>query len=321
LIGQPLGKDRYLATRRTLAVGPRTPVSLAVLATIGAGTALGWWLSARTSWPGRPAYILSQVLLATAFFQAFALMHECGHGTASASPALNVVIGHLTSLGCFLPFYPWRYIHQEHHRWTGNLARDPTLGAVRRWLQAGDVPVVVRWCWRAWIPLSALVQHLVFLSYPLRMARNPATPRRQLWRCAASVLFLAAAYAALAAIVRPAPGRFLPALVIYLLAAELVNLPHHVGAPTTDGRLPVWEQWHSTRSCVYPPPLAWFCVLNFNLHVEHHTFPSLPWYRLPAARHLLRPALGARYQQEIGIEWSLRNRRRPLDTVIRPDRG
>jgi acyl-lipid omega-6 desaturase (Delta-12 desaturase) len=57
-------------------------------------------------------------------------------------------------------------------------------------------------------------------------------------------------------------------------------------------------------------------VLNFNFHVEHHLFPSLPWYRLRKARRLVTAALAASYQECIGISWNLGNRTRSIDTII-----
>jgi omega-6 fatty acid desaturase (delta-12 desaturase) len=308
----PFGPDQYLALKRSLATRPRTLVSLGVLAMMTTLVAVGLWLVER-SWP---EFLLSQVLFAIVFFQAFGLLHECGHSTASPRPAVNAVIGHLASLFCFLPFYPWRFIHQAHHQWTGHLDKDPTLAAVRRWRRDGRVPPLVRWAWRSWIPLAALVQHVVFWSYPLRLARTPGTPRRTLSRCAFSVLFLGLAYAAFFYF-GPVPPRHLAlAVILYLVATEAVNVPHHMGTPLGEARLSPWEQWRSTRSCHYPAGLSELLVLNFNFHTEHHTFPFLPWYRLRAARTQLRIALGADYREEIGVRWNLRHRTRSLEALV-----
>jgi omega-6 fatty acid desaturase (delta-12 desaturase) len=307
-------KAQFLVLKRVLMTRPRTLVSVAVLASIAGFGALALWL-AGGSWP---AYLASQLLLAIVFFQGFGLLHDCGHNTASPTDWVNVAFGHIASVVCFLPFYPWRYIHQQHHLWAGNLQRDPVLAAIRRWTAVGKVPAVLGWGWRLWLPLLAPVQHVVFWLYPLKLASLPQRDWRQLLRCTASVLFLGAAYLALFALVGEhlPPSHFVPALLIYMLAAELVNLPHHVGAPLSTERLPPWRQWISTRTCVFPRGVAEFCMLNFNFHVEHHVFPFLPWYRLRAAQRLLRQAIGAPYQEEVGIGWSVRNRARPLDQVI-----
>lgn len=263
-------------------------------------------------------YLLSQLMLAIAFFQGFSLLHECGHGSASPQRWLNTLVGHLASVLCFLPFYPWRDIHREHHVWVGNIEKDPTYAAAKRWIARGRVPWVIRLAWRSWIPLAALVQHVVFWAYPVRLARSGVVGKGQLIRCAGSVLFLPSAYLLLfwwqPLIFRP--STFALGVGVYLFVVELVNLPHHLGTQTTHGRLPPWEQWRSSRSCVYPLGISEFVVLNFNFHVEHHLFPSLPWYRLRQARGMVRHALGGLYPEEVGISWNLRNRRRDMEAIV-----
>jgi omega-6 fatty acid desaturase (delta-12 desaturase) len=313
-----LAKAEYLALKRALMVRPRTSVNLGVLVSIAGLGTLALWLAGR-SWG---EFFVAQLLLATVFFQAFALLHECAHGSASSRAWVNVVVGHAASVVCGLPFYPWRAIHQQHHLWTGNVDRDPSLASVRRWRKAGGVPAIVRWSWRSWIPMAALLQHVVFLTYPLRLARaasaQSAADRRQLLRCALSVAFLLLAYPLLFRLAGQYlhPGRWWLGVVIYLVAEELVNLPHHLGMPTTDARLPPWEQWRATRSCRYPWGVSEFFVLNFNFHTEHHLFPGLPWYRLRHARQLVRARLGQRYREEIGIGWNLRHRGADMDAVV-----
>jgi omega-6 fatty acid desaturase (delta-12 desaturase) len=306
------GPAEYLSLKRALATRPRTLMSVGVLVVMATLAALGLWLVER-SWP---EFLLSQVLFAIVFFQGFGLLHECGHSTASPRPAINAVIGHVASLFCFLPFYPWRFIHQAHHQWTGHLDKDPTLAAVRRWRRDGRVPPLVRGAWRSWIPLAALVQHVVFWSYPLRLFRTPGTQRRTLVRCALSVLFLGAAYAAFFWLGPVPPRHLVLAVLLYLVATEAVNIPHHMGTPLGETRLSPWEQWRSTRSCRYPAVLSELLVLNFNFHTEHHTFPFLPWYRLRAARTQLRAALGAHYREEVGVRWNLRHRTRSLEALV-----
>jgi acyl-lipid omega-6 desaturase (Delta-12 desaturase) len=311
------GKAEYVALKRTLKTRPSTLISLCVVAVMATLATAGIWLSTG-DWP---AFLLSQVVLAIVFFQGFALLHECGHGVASSSNVVNVALGHLASAVCLLPFYPWRYIHQQHHLHAGNLENDPVLASIKRWRQAGRIHPVLRVAWRTGIPLLALVQHLVFWSYPLQLARRRDIDRRQLMRCGLSVLFLVAVYATVMLFAGQYLHfrRFALALVIYLVATEAVNLPHHVGAPVTTGRLAPWQQWQSTRSCRYPRGLSELLVLNFNYHVEHHVFPALPWFRLRAAHHLLRRSLGSHYREESGVSWSFRSRAHDLTQVIIPE--
>jgi fatty acid desaturase len=89
-----------------------------------------------------------------------------------------------------------------------------------------------------------------------------------------------------------------------------------VDRPTTDRKLPLWEQAHSTRSCYYPRGISEFLVLNFNFHIEHHLFPTLPWYRLRRARALVKPVLGDGYTEEVGVTWNLRRRAEDMGRVL-----
>ena len=275
--------------------------------------ALGLWLLTRnTTW----AYVCAQLVFPIVFFQSFSLLHDCGHGSGMPRRWMNTVLGHYLSAGCFMPYYPWKHVHTLHHTWTGNLERDPTLKVRRRWRATRDVPWLMRVAWRTWIPLGAVINHVVLWSHPFQVARDGT--RGQLLRCVFSVVYLAAFYWGLhsydPALFRV--GNFLPAIVIYLVAVELVNLPHHSDLRTASHRLPLWEQAHSTRSCYYPIVVSELFVLNFNFHIEHHLFPALPWYRLRRARALIKPALGSGYEEAIGLEWNLKRRFTDIRKVL-----
>jgi omega-6 fatty acid desaturase (delta-12 desaturase) len=264
-------------------------------------------------------YLTAELILAAVFFRAFCILHECGHGSASRQRWQNVLSGHLASIFCFLPFYPWKYIHEEHHRWSGHLDKDPTAKALATWKQSRKVPALVRFTWRTWIPLGALIQQFVFWFYPAKLWRQHGFRSPQSFRTTASVSFLGAVYAALLWWLPWAPlvKAFIPAFVIYLVINELVNIPHHVDRPFGfPERLRPWQQYQTSRSCYYPPFVSELFILNFNFHVEHHLFPALPWYRLRAARSLVKEALAEHYEETWGISWNLRRRREDLETVV-----
>ena len=143
--------------------------------------------------------------------------------------------------------------------------------------------------------------------------------RGRLLRTLCSVVWPLGAYASLyvSAPTLAAPSSFGLAFLFYLMAEELVNIPHHVDMSVFDGKLPVWEQYRATRSCYYPRGVSELLVLNFNFHAEHHLFPNLPWYRLRDARALLKPVLGGEYQEAVGIRWNIEGRRRSLEDIVK----
>ena len=314
-------KSQYRAAQQRLVFSPRFGVTLAVLVCDAGLAAAALWMifSVAHGW----LYWTGQALLAIFYFHNFAVLHEAGHGNIDRRDAVNVAIGHYASLFCFLPFYPWRYIHHEHHAWTGNPEKDPTMKQILAFKTRRRIPVLVKFAWRSWIPLGALLQHLVLWSYPLSAWREGKKRRRIFSHMLVSVLFLAAGYACLIAFA-PAwfrPGRLWPSLVIYLIAVELVNFPHHLDMPTVHPQSPrqrlyVWEQQATTRSCRYPDILGELLVLNFNLHTEHHLFPTLPWFRLKQARELVKPMLQPGYTEVHGIWWNYELRAGDLEHLV-----
>ncbi len=315
-------KAQYFHLRSELAFHRHLAVTLGVIAFDVA--LLVFAITGIRRGPQSSLFWVAQVLLALLYFHNFALLHEAGHGNVHSGRHLNTWIGHYASLFCFLPFFPWKYIHHEHHTWTGNLDRDPTLYQVKKMKREGRVPWIVRFAWRSWIPFGGLLQHTVFWLYPLRSWREGRLSAFQQRRSLFSVVFLAVAYLLLAAF-GPAWltfSRVWPSLVIYLIAVELVNFPHHIDMPVVshpDHKLPPWEQHQTTRSCNYGI-FSGLLVLNFNLHTEHHLYPTLPWYRLTSVRDQLKPVLAEEYHEVPGLAWNLENRTCDPEQIMLRDR-
>jgi len=307
-------RDWYLGLRSKLSFEPRLAPTLAIVLF----DAILVWGAAKVARVGAiPGTFMAACMLAIVLFNAFSILHECGHGSASRYGWINTLLGHAASTFCFIPFFPWKYIHQKHHAWTGNLAKDPVLKSLRTWKDS-SVPWLVRACWRCWIPLGAMLQHVVYLSYPFEMWKAGEMTRTKAIRSVVSLLWLlvSSCFAVVAALVWLGPASVVLALILFFAAEELVNIPHHVDMPVFDQKLPIWGQYAATRSCYYPVVISELCVLNFNFHIEHHLFPSLPWYRLRRARALVREALGASYQEAVGVRWNFRNRKRGLDVIV-----
>jgi acyl-lipid omega-6 desaturase (Delta-12 desaturase) len=311
---EQLDRAGYLRLRASLRFTPRFLPTFAILVMDAVLLALAVSLLRGGHIVG---FLLAQVLLAIVFFNAFSVLHECGHGSASRFSWLNTLVGHVASVFCFIPYFPWKYIHLKHHTWTGSIDRDPVLRSVQRWRNSG-VPWIVRASWWLWIPTGALLQHFVYLAYPLVMWRSGEMTRVKWLRTICSLLWIPVAYCSLWLLVPDllAPSNWLLAVGLFLVAEELVNIPHHVDMSAFDTKLPIWEQHRATRSCYYPLGVSELLVLNFNFHTEHHLFPSLPWYRLRRARALLKEALSEHYQEAIGIQWNIEHRKHDLQSIV-----
>lgn len=317
-----MNKAEYFTVKRRLAFEKPLWVTLCVIA---ADLVLAYVAFRLLQAHTLPAFLASQILLTVFYFHHFALLHEAGHGNVHRKRWVNTAVGHYASVFCFMPYYPWKMIHQEHHVWTGNIDRDPTMANLRRMRERRSVSWIVRFAWRSWVPLAALLQHFVFWLYPLTMWNSRKMTRRAFLQSAFSVGWLVVAYIALC---KAFPQwinlhNLWLSFVLYLIMTELVNLPHHVMVPTfhttpARNRLHPWEQHITTRTCFYPYGLS-LLTLNFNLHTEHHYFPTLPWYRLWSARSLLRPMLSGEYNEVIGINWNLENRSRSAADIVLPE--
>jgi acyl-lipid omega-6 desaturase (Delta-12 desaturase) len=66
-------------------------------------------------------------LVASGFLvRAFIIFHDCGHGSFFKSSKANHVLGFVTGILCFTPFYHWRWQHALHHASAGDLDRRGT---------------------------------------------------------------------------------------------------------------------------------------------------------------------------------------------------
>lgn len=267
------------------------------------------------------SYALSQCLGAMIFFRQFSLMHEAVHGTVSDNKAINNLTGVLAGVFCFMPFESWRRLHLEHHAWAGNVERDPSNKLRKDYDPSHKMKyAILSGIWKSWIPVMGLLQQFVFWLYPIQQLKNPEIrPRIKMmialslvvpWFCYGFAMYLFPQTCNLA--------NFVPAFTLYLMMVELINFPHHMDVYAYRGthRIPVLEQYRVTRSSTYPSWFARFFLLNFNLHVEHHLFPNLPWHQLEKAQSLLKPQLGAKYNESKGNAWIKKNRKLDLEKFL-----
>src|SRR5437588_5031153 len=77
--------------------------------------AISWWL------------VLPLAVLAGAFLvRIFIIFHDCGHGSYFRSRTANDVVGFITGMLTFTPYYHWRWEHAIHHASAGHLDKRGT---------------------------------------------------------------------------------------------------------------------------------------------------------------------------------------------------
>jgi omega-6 fatty acid desaturase (delta-12 desaturase) len=104
---------------------------------------VSWWLT------------LPLAVVAGAFLvRTFVIFHDCGHGSFFKSAAANHVLGTITGVLTFTPYFHWRWEHAIHHASAGDLDRRGT----------GDV-------WT--LTVQEYLEASRWKRFAYRLARNP----------------------------------------------------------------------------------------------------------------------------------------------------
>ena len=256
-------------------------------------------------------------LISVLMFRNFSLMHDAVHGLISKNKNINDVIGIIAGSFCVLPYEPWKMVHLEHHYWSGNVEKDPVMGLMRTFpTWPPYLQKMLGLCWQLWIPVLALFQYGLFWWHSTAQVIKKTKSVKQLTSIGFPLLLWGSLFIALP--LSSTVGVIIPALILYLLAVEVVNFPHHIGLPQYRGehKIAVWNQHEIARSCIYPVWLSKFVALNFNYHTEHHMFPDAPWYTLDKIHHHLKAQLKEDYNTDPQFVWIVENRPKTLAVLL-----
>lgn len=287
---------------------------------------LAAWLSQQGALTWLPAIALLTLVL----HHAYLLAHDATHGAISEHAWLNDSVGQIASWLITVPFLTRRRAHMLHHSFTGHPEGDPVNKRViqRFAVISADQAKRLERIWSSWLPLLTLNERIGLWLDGLRKHREQPRSRRFKRERRAIIIGLSAYVGVLGSLAWT--GKlgsvlcwYLPAWALQMAFDELVNLPHHADTPLLDRDdepLPLWEQDRVTHACRSLPVWSSCLLLNFNLHIAHHFFPWVPWSGLPEAQRRLQekaPELAIELATRNELTWSLRNRKRPLLTVMR----
>ena len=237
---------------------------------------VSWWLA------------LPLAVLAAGFLvRVFIIFHDCGHGSFLPSRRANDILGFITGVLTFTPYYHWRWEHALHHATSGDLDRRGT----------GDV-------WT--LTVQEYLEASRWKRFAYRLARNPVI----LFGLAPLFLFLIkhaisggqsrAAGAALGGLdesgacrrgrrdelgFRP-QGVFAAAVVMVMVAGSaglwLFYVQHQFEGVYWERS----EDWDYATAALkgssfykLPKVLQWFSG-NIGFHHIHHLSPRIPNYHL-----------------------------------------
>ena len=212
--------------------------------------------------------------------------HESGHGTVFRTSRANDVMYSVAAFMMLREPTLWRWQHVRHHSNTSIVGLDPEVTIKRptsfSYIALGYFNLVngPKMLWK-------ILQHAGGHCETYTRIIVPSDRlRRVVWEARVFVLLLVGAVAAAVALGTIGPLLFVGLPSFYgAWFMWFCAVTQHAGL-----REDVLDHRMSTRT-VYMNPVFRFLYLNMNYHVEHHMFPSVPYYNLPALHEEIKAYL------------------------------
>ncbi|HVC20259.1 MAG TPA: fatty acid desaturase [Vicinamibacterales bacterium] len=230
------------------------------------------------------------------------LLHEVLHQLVFERPHPHAerLLGFLYAVPSGISASQFTRWHLDHHAELGSPDDDPKrhhLSPKRnaRWFK-------LLYCSPALFPIYFRAARRETATYPPALRRRIAAER---WLSIAAHLGVLAAIWLLAGAGAAARAYVIPVFFVFPIAFTLNRLGQHYDIDPADP---------ATWSTLVRGHWFWdFAFLNSNYHLEHHYFPGVPYYRLPALQRALRPFYarrGMRWQGYGGLiyGWLIENR-------------
>ena len=220
----------------------------------------------------------------------FIVFHDCGHGSFLPSKRANRVVGIISGLLVFNPFFAWNHEHAGHHATSGDLDRRG-VGDIDTWT-VGEYqakPLVVRLGYR--LLRSPLVMFTVgpLWALALEPRKLPIRGRR---RVLYSHLFTDLAVIAMVGLLVWAMGWAaylkiqIPLMVLAGGAGIWLFYVQHQFEDAYWANSPEWSYADAAlkgSSYLKLPKVLQFFSGNIGLHHVHHLNPRIPNYNLQRA--------------------------------------
>lgn len=263
-----------------------------------------------TAWSWAPVWLwpLAWLLIATRQHALLILLHDAAHGSLVRQRRWNDAIA---DVFCGWPMFvstaAYRESHLRHHRFV-NTDRDPDLvrkldepHGAERWLRARPRRTIL-------FGLIALVCGGGLLAMVAKMRRfhrqgaKAGTRAGVAWRRVTYYAVVATILTSLSAWPLVLCFWFVPLFTFLPALLHLRSLAEHFGL--------TWDDELAQSRSVAAGPLQRFLFAphQINNHLEHHLFPSVPWYHLPALQRALRtdPHYAASSSMADGYLWGRR---------------
>lgn len=241
-------------------------------------------------WPHPVTFFLAFILIGRQQLALAILMHDGAHGRLYRSPLTNDVVGQIfTGAPLFFSQDSYRKFHLKHHL-SPLAADDPDLSLI------GGYPIGRGSFVRKLLRDLFGVSYFKFIGYFFYKPRKPKSGAAQpkpkgdgkrlpLWFQAASVIAVNSVFFGLLWYA----GHpwyffffwFLPMMTILQVLLRIRGIAEHAGYRATA------NQMLCSRTVVNPVQTFFFAPHQVNYHMEHHQYPSVPFYRLPRVHRLM----------------------------------
>ena len=245
--------------------------------------------------------------------------HETGHGTAFKTKSLNKVFFELTSFMVLRESFLRTKSHDTHHQHTILIDKDPEIVTPA----PPDYKALILnllMIERSVNGLKTVLLHsLNRLTTADRQNGMTALPNGALGKARLWVVILASTLGMSLYLSSWLPLMFIGPVPTMFggTLRHLFALSQHVGLAQN-----VYDHRMNTRT-IYLGPVFGFLYMNMQYHLEHHLYPNVPYYHLPALHEAIKgqcpPAyhgLWPVFAEMLPVLW--RQRREPAHFIERP---
>lgn len=212
-------------------------------------------------------------LLAAASLHGISLFtHEAVHGTLSRNRVLNAVLGAACAISVLQNYSAYRVLHLRHHQHLGEEGDPDHYANYTRW---------------SWLVFTMNWARLL-VGYPVYIIAIPVLGFRHGdagARCGILVEVAATASLVVAVALSPIPAAWVwQAWVIPMI---FINTMVNIRGMSQHTLLEHAEDEVKGTRSILTGPVVRFFMCNENYHLEHHLYPGVPWYQLPAVHQEL----------------------------------
>ena len=209
----------------------------------------------------------------------FTLLHETSHRTPFHSKVLNIVVSWICGFIVLVPPNWFRYFHFQHHRHTQDPKRDPEL-------QSGKPESMLQYCWHVTgLPVwYGQIKTLLINAAGRCSDRYVPASAAQVVRLESIVILSGYAIASVF-LIYTGHTHVLVVWFSALLCGQpflrLYLMAEHSRCPFVD------DMFRNTRT-VYTNRLVRLVAWNMPYHAEHHAYPNIPYFNLPAFHEIVK---------------------------------